>query len=85
MTSSVAERDGHVADFLAMLSAERGASTNTIGAYAADLVGFLRPTRPQATFRPISAFWRTRDRLRHRAHGGSRRSNSIIGSCWPKI
>ena len=42
MTSSVAERDGHVADFLAMLSAERGASTNTIEAYAADLEGFLR-------------------------------------------
>jgi integrase/recombinase XerD len=41
MTSSVAERDGHVADFLAMLSAERGASTNTIEAYAADLEGFL--------------------------------------------
>ena len=42
MTSSVAERDGHVTDFLAMLSAERGASTNTIEAYAADLEGFLR-------------------------------------------
>jgi integrase/recombinase XerD len=42
MTSSVAERDSHVADFLAMLSAERGASTNTIEAYAADLEGFLR-------------------------------------------
>ncbi|HET6391107.1 site-specific tyrosine recombinase XerD [Hyphomicrobium sp.] len=38
------ERDGHLADFLAMLSAERGASANTIEAYAADLesfVGFL--------------------------------------------
>jgi integrase/recombinase XerD len=41
MTSSIAQRDGHVADFLAMLSAERGASPNTIEAYAADLDGFL--------------------------------------------
>lgn len=35
------ERDEHVADFLAMLTAERGASPNTIEAYAADLEGFI--------------------------------------------
>ncbi len=34
------ERDGHLADFLAMLAAERGASANTIDAYAADLENF---------------------------------------------
>lgn len=39
--SSAARLDTDVADFLAMLSAERGASTNTIEAYAADLEGFL--------------------------------------------
>ncbi|MBS0269213.1 MAG: site-specific tyrosine recombinase XerD [Proteobacteria bacterium] len=36
----VAERDGHLADFLAMLTAERGASANTIDAYTADLENF---------------------------------------------
>ncbi|HEY8128865.1 MAG TPA: site-specific tyrosine recombinase XerD [Hyphomicrobium sp.] len=62
MTSSVAERDGHVADFLAMLSAERGASTNTIEAYAADLEGFLRflsergVSPPDATAGDIQAY-----------------------------
>ncbi len=43
MTSSARHND-HLADFLAMLSAERGASANTISAYATDLeafVGFL--------------------------------------------
>ncbi|MBS0249884.1 MAG: site-specific tyrosine recombinase XerD [Proteobacteria bacterium] len=39
--SSAAGRDTDVADFLAMLSAERGASSNTMEAYAADLGGFL--------------------------------------------
>jgi integrase/recombinase XerD len=39
MTSSQ-QRDDHIADFLALLSAERGASANTIAAYAADLEGF---------------------------------------------
>lgn len=39
--TSAAGGDHHVADFLAMLSAERGASANTIEAYAADLEGFL--------------------------------------------
>lgn len=39
--TSAAGRDTDVADFLAMLSAERGASPNTIEAYAADLEGFL--------------------------------------------
>lgn len=34
------ERDGHLADFLAMLTAERGASANTIEAYTADLENF---------------------------------------------
>lgn len=34
-------QDGHVADFLAMLSAERGAAANTIEAYRADLEGFI--------------------------------------------
>jgi integrase/recombinase XerD len=62
MTSSVAERDGHVADFLAMLSAERGASTNTIEAYAADLEGFLGflsergVVAPDATAADIQAY-----------------------------
>jgi integrase/recombinase XerD len=62
MTSSVAERDGHVADFLAMLSAERGASTNTIEAYAADLEDFLRflsergVSPPDATAGDIQAY-----------------------------
>jgi integrase/recombinase XerD len=62
MTLSVAERDGHVADFLAMLSAERGASTNTIEAYAADLEGFLRflsergVSPPDATAGDIQAY-----------------------------
>ncbi|CAA2142958.1 site-specific tyrosine recombinase XerD [Hyphomicrobium sp. ghe19] len=37
----VAERDGYLADFLAMLSAERGASANTIEAYTTDLENFL--------------------------------------------
>ncbi|MBY0558264.1 site-specific tyrosine recombinase XerD [Hyphomicrobium sp.] len=37
----VAERDSHLTDFLAMLSAERGASANTIEAYTADLENFL--------------------------------------------
>jgi len=36
----VAERDGHLADFLAMLTAERGTSANTIDAYTADLENF---------------------------------------------
>lgn len=40
MTSALGEND-HVADFLAMLSAERGASANTIEAYGRDLDGFL--------------------------------------------
>ncbi|MBS0235397.1 MAG: site-specific tyrosine recombinase XerD [Proteobacteria bacterium] len=40
MTSS-ARRDDHIADFLAMLSAERGASVNTVSAYAADLEAFV--------------------------------------------
>ena len=40
MTSGTAH-DGHVVDFLAMLTAERGASQNTIEAYANDLDGFL--------------------------------------------
>ncbi|MFT3732508.1 MAG: site-specific tyrosine recombinase XerD [Hyphomicrobium sp.] len=39
--TSAAGRNDHVADFLAMLSAERGASANTIEAYAADLDGYL--------------------------------------------
>ena len=39
--TSAAGVDRHVADFLAMLSAERGASANTIEAYAADLEGFM--------------------------------------------
>lgn len=39
MTSTGA-RDPHVADFLSMLSAERGAAANTIEAYAADLDRF---------------------------------------------
>ncbi|MET1045426.1 MAG: site-specific tyrosine recombinase XerD [Hyphomicrobium sp.] len=39
--TAAAGRFDHVADFLAMLSAERGASVNTIDAYAADLDGFL--------------------------------------------
>jgi integrase/recombinase XerD len=39
--TSAAGSDHHIADFLAMLSAERGASTNTIEAYTADLEGFL--------------------------------------------
>ncbi|SFV37417.1 site-specific tyrosine recombinase XerD [Hyphomicrobium facile] len=39
--TGVAERDGYLADFLAMLSAERGASANTIEAYTADLENFL--------------------------------------------
>lgn len=38
--SSAARSDTDVADFLAMLSAERGAAANTIEAYAADLEGF---------------------------------------------
>jgi integrase/recombinase XerD len=62
MTSSVAQRDGHVADFLAMLSAERGASKNTIDAYAADLEGFLGflsergVSPPDATVTDIQAY-----------------------------
>lgn len=36
----VAECDGNLADFLAMLTAERGASANTIDAYTADLENF---------------------------------------------
>ncbi|HML30915.1 MAG TPA: site-specific integrase, partial [Hyphomicrobium sp.] len=39
--TSAEGRDEHVADFLAMLTAERGASPNTIDAYAADLEGFI--------------------------------------------
>ncbi len=39
--TSPARRDDTVADFLAMLSAERGAAANTIEAYAADLEGFI--------------------------------------------
>ncbi|MFA5957241.1 site-specific tyrosine recombinase XerD [Hyphomicrobium sp.] len=39
--TSAAGRDDHVADFLAMLSAERGAAANTIEAYATDLDGYL--------------------------------------------
>ncbi|RUO98648.1 site-specific tyrosine recombinase XerD [Hyphomicrobium sp.] len=38
---STPRQDGHVADFLAMLSAERGAAANTIEAYRADLEGFI--------------------------------------------
>ena len=38
--TSVAKCDSHVADFLDMLAAERGASQNTIDAYTSDLDGF---------------------------------------------
>lgn len=38
--TAIAERDGHLADFLAMLTAERGASANTVDAYTADLENF---------------------------------------------
>jgi len=40
--ASHSRRDGHVADFLDMLAAERGASPNTIEAYGSDLDGFLQ-------------------------------------------
>jgi integrase/recombinase XerD len=39
--TAAAGGDRYVTDFLAMLSAERGAAANTIEAYAADLGGFL--------------------------------------------
>jgi len=41
MTPDAARDNEHIAEFLAMLSAERGASENTIEAYAADLSGFV--------------------------------------------
>jgi integrase/recombinase XerD len=40
--ASVAAHDRHVTEFLDMLGAERGASQNTLDAYASDLAGFLQ-------------------------------------------
>ncbi len=39
--TSVAKNDSHVADFLDMLTAERGAAQNTLDAYTSDLDVFL--------------------------------------------
>jgi integrase/recombinase XerD len=41
MTAGAARDSDHIAEFLAMLSAERGSSSNTIEAYGADLDGFV--------------------------------------------
>src|SRR4051812_33007307 len=41
LMTATAGHGNHVADFLAMLTAERGASQNTIEAYANDLEGFI--------------------------------------------
>jgi len=40
--ASVVAHGSHVTDFLDMLAAERGASQNTLDAYASDLAGFLQ-------------------------------------------
>jgi integrase/recombinase XerD len=41
MTSPPLKTESHVADFFAMLTAERGASQNTIDAYSSDIEGYL--------------------------------------------
>jgi integrase/recombinase XerD len=51
-------RDSHIRDFLDMLAAERGASPNTIEAYASDLDGFLHHLS-EANVGPLTATTQT--------------------------
>ena len=92
--TSVATTESHVADFLAMLTAERGASQNTIEAYTSDLEGYFgflsertveRPTQSARTFRPISPCWRTRASSGIALAAACRQSSSTTGSCRPKV
>ena len=91
---AVATTDNHLADFLDMLSSERGASQNTIDAYTGDLEGFFgflserTVEAHDARVKDVQAYLAMLTNAGQAPASRSRRLSAIkqyYGSCSPKI